>query len=1051
VAPCRTCGTENAETARFCQSCGDALGEGDGAAPHEVRKTVTILFADVAGSTALGERLDPEALRGVMSRYYHEMRTVLESHGGTVEKFIGDAVMAVFGAPVAHEDDALRAVRAADEMRSRLHDLNAELEPRFGVALEMRIGVNTGEVVAGDRSAGQALVTGDAVNLAKRLEQAAPDGSILIGKATYPLVKDAVQAGPLESFKVKGKAAPVSPMLLDAVDPHAAGVARRLDRPFVGRFEELSALRLAFTRVQAEQSCRMFTVLGPAGIGKSRLVGEFIENVPSTALIGRCLPYGEGISLWPFREIIRGLGGAEGLAQALAGAEDAELVVERLMSAVGASPGTASADETPWALRRLLETLADRRPVVVVLEDIHWAAPALLDVIEYLLGWVRGPLFLVCVARPDLLELRPGWVNPRPNADALVLDALAAEEAESLLSELRTTPEARARIADAAEGNPLFLEQMAAMLSEQGDHAAGDPVPPSIQALLAARLDQLSPVERAVVERAAVVGREFPRAAVTALSPTELEPSLAAALMALVRKELLMPEGSAGQEDVFRFGHILIRDAAYDAIPKAVRAQLHEQLARWLDERETAPEEIVGYHLEQANRLLTELGADDETRRRLAAEASARLASAGRRALGRGDAPAATSLLQRAETLTASAPELRGAILVDLGAALREAGSLDASGSTLADAVETATRTGDRRAAARARLERAFTQMHSWQGLEGIPNVAAEVLPVLTELGDEEGLVRAWSLSGWAEYVHCRISAAESKLERALASLEKATDRRQERGIFTWLAKANVDGPRRADDAIARLGELRARLGTDPTLDALTAANRAELEAMRGRFEEARQLYRSAQASFEELGQFLLLAGARLDSGLVELLAGDPRAAERELASGYALLESIGGTSVLSSVAAVLGGAVLAQGRADEAERYATLSEEISSDGDVFSQVEWRILQASVCTATGRPEEGCELAQEALHLLAESDALSLKAGAFAAFGAASDAVGRSSDAAAAWADADRLAQRKGNVALGARLQAQRLAQSGALSPSRAKTSGSARGGPNGGT
>jgi tetratricopeptide (TPR) repeat protein len=916
----------------------------------------------------------------------------------------------------------------------------------------MRIGVNTGEVVAGDRAVGQALVTGDAVNLAKRLEQAAPSGSILIGKATYPLVKDAVQAGPLESFKVKGKAEPVSPLRIDTVDPHAAGVARRLDRPFVGRFEELSALRLAFTRVEAEQSCRMFTVLGPAGIGKSRLVGEFIENVPATALTGRCLPYGEGISLWPFREIIRGLGGAEGLAQALGSAEDAELVVERLLSAVGASPGTASADETPWALRRLLETLADRRPVVVVLEDIHWAAPVLLDVIEYLLGWVRRPLFLVCVARPDLLQLRPGWVNQRPNADTLVLEALAAQEAESLLSELRTTPEARARIAEAAEGNPLFLEQMAAMLSEQGDDATGDPVPPSIQALLAARLDQLSPLERAVVERAAVVGREFPRAAVTALSPAELEPSLVAALMSLVRKELLTPDGSAGQEDVFRFGHILIRDAAYDAIPKAVRAQLHEQLARWLEERETAPEEIVGYHLEQANRLLTELGAaDDETRRRLSAEAATKLASAGRRALGRGDAPAATSLLQRAETLAASAPELRGAILVDLGTALREAGSLDASGSTLADAVETATQAGDRRAAARARLERAFTQMHSWQGLEGIPDVAEEVLPVLTELGDDEGLVRAWSLSGWAEYVHCRISAAESKLERALASLERATNRRQERGIFTWLAKANVDGPRRADEAIARLGELRARLGNDPTLDALTATNRAQLEAMRGRFEEARQLYRSAQASFEELGQFLPLAGARLDSGLVEVLAGDPKAAERELASGYALLESIGGTSVLSSVAALLGGAVLAQGRVDEAERYATLSEEISSDGDVFSQVEWRILQASVCTATGRPEEGWELAQEALHLLVESDALSLKAGAFAALGAASDAVGRRSDAEAAWADADRLAQCKGNVALAARLQAQRLAQSGALSPSRAETSGSARSGPSGGT
>jgi class 3 adenylate cyclase len=670
VVTCGNCGAENAEGARFCQACGGSLG-GDGAVltapPREVRKIVTILFADVAGSTALGERLDPEALRSVMSQYYAEMRAVLESHGGTVEKFIGDAVMAVFGAPVAHEDDALRAVRAADEMRNRLGELNAELGRRYGVALEMRIGVNTGEVVAGDPTAGQALVTGDAVNLAKRLEQAAPSGSILIGKATYPLVKDAVAAGPLESFKVKGKADPVAPLKLDAVDPHAPGVARSLEKRFVGRIEELAALEIAFRRVEGEQACRLFTLLGPAGIGKSRLVAEFAARSGATVLEGRCLPYGEGITLWPFREIVDALGGAHGLAAELAGTEDAELVTERVTTAVGAVAGPANAEDTPWAFRRLLEAVARRGPVVVVLEDLHWAAPPLLDLVEYLLGWLDAPVLLVCVARPDLVDLRPAWLNPRPNADSLVLQPLDAGEAQALLDGLAAAEEARARIAAAAEGNPLFLEQMAAMLAEQ-PRESGTPIPPSIQALLAARLDQLDELERAVIERAAVVGREFSRAAVGALSPPQLETPLGGTLMALVRKELLVPESSGGPDDVFRFGHILIRDAAYDAVPKAVRAQLHEQLARWLGEGDApAPEETVGYHLEQAYFARSELGKPDENLQRLARHAAAVLESAGRRALSRDDVPATVSLLERAAALLVSDPDRRGEVLVELG------------------------------------------------------------------------------------------------------------------------------------------------------------------------------------------------------------------------------------------------------------------------------------------------------------------------------------------------------------------------------------------------
>src|SRR5262249_44526282 len=333
-----------------------------------------------------------------------------------------------------------------------------------------------------------------------------------------------------------------------------AGVARGLEKRFVGRLEELAALEIAFRRVESEQACRQFTLLGAAGIGKSRLVTEFAGGFGATVLTGRCLADGVRIRLWPFREIVQELGGGAGLAEALAGADDAELVAERVTSAVGAAGGAPNAEETPWAFRRLLEAIARRGPVVVVLEDLHWAAAPLPDLVEYLLGWLEAPVLLVCVARSDLVELRPAWLTPRPNADSLVLQPLDAEEAELLLDGLQTRPESRGRIAEAAEGNPLFLEQMAAVLAEQTGRSPAA-MPPSIQALLAARLDQLEPVEREVIERAAVIGREFSRAAVSALSPPAEAP-VAGTLMGLVRKELLVPETSAGQDDVFRFGHI---------------------------------------------------------------------------------------------------------------------------------------------------------------------------------------------------------------------------------------------------------------------------------------------------------------------------------------------------------------------------------------------------------------------------------------------------------------------------------------------------------------
>jgi class 3 adenylate cyclase/tetratricopeptide (TPR) repeat protein len=947
--------------------------------PHESRRTVTIVFADVSGSTSLGEQLDPEPLRRVMASYFEEMSAAVERHGGTVEKFIGDAVMAVFGIPQLHEDDALRAVRAAWDMRAALERLNAELEAERRITLAVRTGVNTGEVVAGDPSGGEFYATGDAVNVAARLEQAAAPGEILLGESTYRLVRDVVSAEPVEPLELKGKTAAVAAWRLVGVRDVVA-LQRRLDAPLVGRAPELARLQEAYARVREERRCGLCTVLGVPGVGKSRLAGELGDRVAheATVLWGRCLSYGEGITFWPLVEVLREVD----IAGVLAGDDERELIEEQLSGLLGERP-SGSLEETFWAVRKLFEALARMRPLVVVFDDVHWAEPTFLDLVEHIVEWSQeAAVLVVTLARPEFLDQRPLWAAQREDFTLLRLEPLSEGEAELLLENLtkeaRLLPEEqRRRITESSEGNPLFVEQMVAMLAENGRRDDGDlAVPPTIQALLAARLDQLAPDERAVVEPAAVVGKEFWRSAVVELAPADVQVS--ASLQRLVRKEFVRPDRSrlAG-EDGFRFRHVLIRDAAYAGISKGQRARLHEHFAGWLESRYPEFAEIVGYHLEQAYRYAQELGSARADSEALAHRAAEQLGAAGLRAWERGDMRAAVNLLERSVTLLPRGDGLRLALLPELGSALEDIGRLDEAEALLAEAAREAAEAGNRRAEMRARIQ--FALVHLAHAdlpvMDEIQPLTDEAIRVFEELGDDEGLAITWHLLSYPGWAALRWQEMGDALERALVHARRAGSRVRVESCLAWLTACYAFGPLPVDEAIVRTQEIRAEFEPGTYGDASALAFLGWLEAMRGDFAAGRNLYRQGIERLLELGASLRRGGRSIVGGDIEMLAGDPVAAEAELREGFRILNEMGEKGILSTVAANLAEALYRQGRYNEAWEMTRISEEATAPEDLASQVGWRGVRAKVLARRGEFEEAERLSVEALRLIEDTDGL----------------------------------------------------------------------------
>jgi class 3 adenylate cyclase/tetratricopeptide (TPR) repeat protein len=1056
---CPGCGEPNPPKFRLCGYCGTPLSAAPPALPvREVRKTVTIVFCDLKGSTALAERLDAEAMHEVKERYFAAMAAEIARHGGKIEKYVGDAIMAVFGLPRAHEDDALRAVRAAIGMQAALRVVNAELAPRYGIALANRTGVNTGEVVAtDDAGADQKLATGDAVNVAARLEQAAPEDQIYLGETTWRLVRDAVEVEAVEPLELKGKAQRVPAFRLVAAQG-LDGLVRRHDRPLVGREAELAAIGRCFDEVRSERGARLVTLVGDAGLGKSRLVREVIDRIAVGArvLSGRCLPYGDGITFWPLLNMLREAGdirdsdtaeqAVERLGEAVGDAE----VVQRLASATGLSRSTYPLADINWAARKFFERWAADRPLVVFVDDIHWAEPAFLDLLDHVRETIAGvPVLVLTTARHELLEERPDW-GTQPGALRIELralsDAAAAQVVAHLLGDAGLSAEVTQRIVQAAEGNPLYAEQMLSMLIDSGalrrdgerwvrtDAMADIAVPPTIQALLEARLDDLARSERATVEPASVIGLEFPQTAVEALAPVPLQAEVAAHLGTLTRRQFVRPAASSGADLVFRFQHHLVRETVYNGLLKRSRANLHLAFVRWADRasadanRPLEFEEILGYHLEQAHRYLRELGPLGAEGCDVGRDAARRLAAAGRRAADRGDRHAAANLLRRAVALLEADDPARWALLPDLAETLIGMGDFAGARDALAQAEAAAG--DDLRLRAHSVLLGQFVRIYSGDQPEGWSDEALRtshaLVPALEAQAAHNELATAWRLIALVHGIAGRYSPANDAVVRSIAHARAGGNERMVARNRAAQAMNALQGPMPVIDAIEQCRELLAAGLSDRQLEGSVMCVLAQLEAMNGGLDAARALYRRSRLMLRDLGQGVYAASTGIDLARVELLGGDLELARREVEVDCAFLAAQGETYFRSTMTALLARIAREQGRDDDALALSRAAEEATADDDMESQALWRMVRAPLLARRGELVEAEALARAALGFVQRSESPVLQADALVELAEVLAAAQQTGEALRTLAEAIVLYEAKGHRVAAARA-AQRAA------------------------
>ncbi|HEX6254312.1 MAG TPA: adenylate/guanylate cyclase domain-containing protein [Euzebyales bacterium] len=1036
---CDVCGSANDHDARWCEMCGATLAASD--VVRESRRMVTILFADPRLESDDGPP-SAETVRVTMARYDTVMRPILERHGATVEKFIGDAMMAVFGLPVRHEDDAQRAVRAARDMQAALVDLNVELGDRFGVTLVQPIGVNTGTVVAGDAIEAQRLVTGDAVNVAARLEQAAAAGDVVIGPLTRRLVRDSAVTEPMPALELKGKSEPVRAHRLVEVDSGRIGRAHTL--PLVGRDDDLAALRRLLRATIRGQQARRVTVIGEAGVGKSRLIHEFLTEAERTArvLSGRCLAYGEGITFWAFLEMVHAATGiTDDDAADVARRRLAELVgddpevLARVESIAGLTDTPYAVAELGWAMRALVERHSSRGPVVLVLDDIHWAEPTFIEIVDRLASTVRGPVMLLSSARPLALEQHREFIGDAPS---VVLAPFSAELCERflllLLGEAQIDHEVVELIAGAAGGNPLFLEQFLSMLIDDGRlqyvdgrwRAGGDlstlEVPASIEALLAARLDRLPERERHVIEPSSVIGNEFRQEAVVALVERDVRPFVPDQLARLTDRELveLVDEFDAA----FRFQHQLIRDATYNTLLKESRAILHERFVRWLDAREetrdraTELQEILGYHLEQAYHYWRELGRVDPRVEALGVDASGRLGDAGERALARGDMPAAAALLLRAADLLPDGHAARPRILLLAGGALDEAGWFDRAMTAFDDSAKAAREAGNGAAVeaatmARSRLE--YLTGHTTDA-EQVASQVDEALDRLTASADPDALSRAWQLRFNVDVAACRWAAAQHAANQLIEYARRAGNTILERSTLRALAFLAQKGPMPVSEATQVCRDILERVASDRRSAAMTRVDLALLTAMALDFDNAREACIEARHTLDELGADTQAALVSLSTGPIELLADQPARAEVELRRDYEALQRMGEHNFIALTAALLAEAVYRQERFDEADDLIAFSRELAAPDDLAVQIVAGCVDGKLTARRGDAATGVALLREAVRLIEATDDPSGQGDAWLDLAEALHLTGESAHAVDASEQARNRYVAKGNLA-----------------------------------
>jgi class 3 adenylate cyclase/tetratricopeptide (TPR) repeat protein len=1026
MATCPNCGNQLVDQPKFCPECGRALGPR--VSTQEFR-IITVVFCDVVKSTELERELDPQPMQQLLDRYGEAVRGALAGGGASVGKRHGDGFMAAFGVPELHEDDALRAVRAAAELREALDQLAKEVREQRGLEFHVRLGINTGNVLVRDAGTLEEELTGTAVNLAKRFEEAAGAGEILLGEETYRLVADAVKAEAAGPVTIKGTTEPQQVWRLLEVLPDRPGRARRPMAPMVGRAREQELLRHLFERAAAEGTCHLVSVLGSAGVGKSRLVDEFVAGLAdqATVLRGHCPAFGDSITLWPMVEVVRQAAGIAPddsakqararLGELLGGEERGTLVTQRIAQLLGLGRDTGLPEDTFWAVQRLLETLARRQPLVLVIDDLQWADPILLDGLEHVAEYADAPLVLLCMARPDeLFARRAHWPGGKANALSFTLSALPEREGEQLVVHLlggdRVDQAVQAHVSEWAQGFPLLVEELVSSLREEGRlQSAGGrwtlaaesgeaaerrarEVPTSIHALLLARLDRLGARGRALVEPAAVVGQQFHLGDIEALSPGASAAELNAGLQELVRQDLIRPDHGPTSAPLppnsgpgYRFRHATIKTVAYERLPDDRRAELHERYADWLEreteERRSQFDEIVAHHFYQAYRYTRRLDPGGERTAELARRAGERYAAAGQRAAVRGDTRLVQAWLGRAAPLLPADHAVRLAALPRLAEAQQASGKLTEATRAYQELARSATAVGNEGLALHATVGRlSITAVHDPRLFlrEGRDEVELAIA-AFDRLGDRLGLAKAWHLLAYLDWTRGRLTQAEAAAERARVLAREAGDPGWEANAIGMHCLTLYWGPLALEVCERRSREALAEAERSGVASLTATAYRvlARVASHRGDLDEARRFVEAASAITREEGSLLPRAVDCISRAMVDMLAGDLPEAEQVLRAGYAQLEEMGGLGPQVNVATLLARVRLLRGLNDDAEEITHTVERLAAPDQADAQVKWRSIRAIAVARRGEPGEAEQLAREAVSLASKTDQLDSRA------------------------------------------------------------------------